>query len=135
MASPVATRQRSAPALFVVEIKGEAVLVFAASDTESARDWIASPVVRAELAHQEVKGGLSWRGSEADLLVRPANGQEAWLWEDTRRRAVVNGELRPGDLEFGLFLTVTSARSGEKSATDRRRSPLPKRRLPDRQFH
>jgi hypothetical protein len=104
--------------IFVLQIKGVAIIAFNADDLIQAEQAAADARLRADLMVNETKAGPIWNGSD-DIVVREAMPSERSKWEFTRSFAVpdkTDEEL--GRLEIWL-VNITN-----RADDDARRRPL-----------
>jgi hypothetical protein len=69
--------------IFVLEIKGTAILVFEAEDPDEARAYADSAEVREELTELTTDGAPLWNGKDA-IAIRAATEAETDLFEEAR---------------------------------------------------
>jgi hypothetical protein len=69
--------------IFVLEIKGTAVLAFEADNADDARTYAESAGEEEDLTELRSKGAPLWNGRDA-ITVRPATDAESDLFEEAR---------------------------------------------------
>jgi hypothetical protein len=70
--------------IFVLEIKGTAVLAFDADNMDDARAYAASAAEREDLTELRSNGAPLWNGTD-DISARAATDVEADLFEERRK--------------------------------------------------
>ncbi len=69
--------------IFVLEIKGAAILAFEADNPDDARAYAANADEREDLTQLTSNGAPLWNGSD-EISVRPASDAEAAQFEEQR---------------------------------------------------
>jgi hypothetical protein len=69
--------------IFVLEIKGKAILAFDADDADEARDYAQSTEEHEDMMELTSNGAPLWNGKDA-IGVRPASDAEAAQFEEQR---------------------------------------------------
>ena len=77
----IACRARRATMIFVLEIKGAAILAFEADDMDDARAYAGNAEEREDLTELTSNGQPLWNGKD-EIAVRQATDAEADLFEE-----------------------------------------------------
>lgn len=88
--------------IYVMEIKGTAVLAFEAENMEEANAYAADPEVRSDLETLESNGAPLWNGADY-ITVRTASEEEAELFEE-RREEDWEDEPHADEEDFAVYL-------------------------------
>jgi hypothetical protein len=86
--------------IFVLEIKGTAVLAFDADNMDDARAYAANAGEREDLTELRSNGAPLWNGKD-DISARAATDAEADLFEE--RRKFGDSSNDPSSLPSGLY--------------------------------
>jgi hypothetical protein len=88
--------------IFVLEIKGTAILAFEADDMADARAYTENAGEREDLTELRSNGAPLWNGKDA-MNVRPATDAEAALFEEQREEDW-EGEPHADTEDFFVYL-------------------------------
>jgi hypothetical protein len=88
--------------IFVLEIKGTAILAFEADDMDDARAYAENAEEREDLTELTSNGQPLWNGKDV-IAVRPATDAEADLFEE-ERKADWEDEPHADAEDFAVYL-------------------------------
>jgi hypothetical protein len=88
--------------IFVLEIKGAAILAFEADNLDDARAYAGNAGERQDLTELTSNGLPLWNGKD-EIGVRPASDAEADLFEE-QRKADWEDEPHADPEDFAVFL-------------------------------